>query len=110
MSRGGYATRVRARRALALLPRRCLSAELRAALEQNPRRVALARRTMLVVSRTVLGGCRQRVELVEEREDLARADEQGAVGLEHRDLVGAGAGDERNPLLGPRRDLARDEV
>src|SRR3954451_16454732 len=105
MSRRGYGTRRRRLIRNRGSPR-CdarSSAELCAPLEQDAGRVALARRTMLVVARTVLGGRGQRLEPVEELEDLARADEQVAVGLEHRDLVGAGAVDERGPLLRPRR-------
>src|SRR5437763_709599 len=87
-----------------------MSAELGAALEHDARRVALTRRSMLVVARAVLGRGRRDVELVEEREDLARPDERRAVRDEHGDLVRARLVDERDPLLGPRRDLVGDEL
>src|SRR5215212_2438132 len=73
--------------------------------------VGLAGGQVLVKAFALPDSMRAGLEVVEEREDGARAAEETAVlGLERRDLIAAGAVAQPAALVRPRLDLPRDEA
>ena len=73
--------------------------------------IRFARRLVVDEAAPVLGGVLPALELAQVPVDRARPAEEAAVlGLQRGDPVGARNGPQRSPLLGPRLDLARDEV